>query len=149
MELRRALLLFAIVLGLAAIVSSVANPPAREDRITDERRETGSRTSPSRPTATTRPAEGQIEEIRFVIGRPRKTETLKTVTAATVTVSVEEPGEASIDGLGLTAQAVPGVPARFDVLSTTPGRYPVRFRAVPDTESRLLGFLQVVPAPLP
>ncbi|MBA3358838.1 MAG: hypothetical protein H0U20_05220 [Thermoleophilaceae bacterium] len=83
------------------------------------------------------------------MGRPRKTETLKAVAAATLKVSVEEPGEVSIEGLGLTAQAAPLAPARFDVLSTTPGRYPVRFRAVPDTESRLLGFVQVVPAPLP
>jgi len=87
--------------------------------------------------------------IRFVVGRPRRTETLKAGTAATVMTSVEEPGAVSIDGLGLVAQAAPLAPARFDVLSNRPGRYPVRFRAVPDAESRLLGVLQVVPAPLP
>ena len=149
MELRRALLLFAIVLGLAAIVSSVANPPVREGGVADERTQAGPSDSPSRPTANARPAEGQITVIRFVVGRPRRTETLKAGTAATVMTSVEEPGAVSIDGLGLVAQAAPLAPARFDVLSNRPGRYPVRFRAVPDAESRLLGVLQVVPAPLP
>ena len=147
MELRRALLLFAIVLGLAAIVSSLANPRVREDRPADRPAEADSPTRSS-PTAEAQPTQRRVPEIRFAVGRPRKTETLKAVTAATVKVSVEEPGEASIEGLGLTAQASPLAPARFEVLSTTPGRYPVRFRAVPDTESRLLGFLQVVPAPL-
>jgi len=149
-ELRRALLLFAIVLGLAAIVSSVANPPVREgDGAADERTQAGPSDSPSRPTASAQPAEGQVSKIRFVVGRPPRTETLKAGTAATVITSVEEPGAVSIDGLGLLAQAAPPAPARFDVLSNTPGRYPVRFRAVPDAESRLLGVLQVVPAPLP
>ena len=84
-----------------------------------------------------------------MVGKPARTRTLKAGMAATVTVAVEEPGEVSIQGLGLLAQAGPLTPARFDVLSTTPGRYPVRFRAVPDAETRHLGVLQVVPAPLP
>ena len=149
MELRRALLLFAIVLGLAAIVSSVANPPVREDRAAEEPARTAPGTTPSRPTATAQPAAGSTTEIRFTVGRPRKTETVSAGTAATVIASVEEPGEVGIDGLGLIAQADPLVPARLDVLSTRPGRYAVRFTAVPDAKSRLLGFLQVVPAPLP
>jgi len=150
LELRRALLLFAIVLGLAAVVSSVANPPVRKgDRAADEPAPTAPRSSPSRPTARARPAAGRITDIRFVVGKRRSTETVQAGTANTVTVSVEEAGQVSIDGLGLIAQADPLVPARFDVLSTTPGRYPVRFRAVPDTESRLLGVLQIVPAPPP
>lgn len=149
MELRRALLLFAIVLGLAAIVSSVANRPVREDRGANEPVRTTPGTTPSSPTATAQPAAGPNAEIRFAVGRPRKTETLEAGIAATVTASVEEPGEVSIDGLGLIAQADPLVPARFDVLSTRPGRYAVRFTAVPDSKSRLLGILQVVPAPLP
>jgi len=88
-------------------------------------------------------------EIRFVVGRPRRTETLKTGTAATVTVAGRDPGEVRIDGLGLIAVAAPVAPARLEVLSNKPGRYPVRFRAVPDSQSRLLGILQIVPAPLP
>lgn len=149
MELRRALLLFAIVLGLAAVVSSLANPPVREDRGANEPVRTAPRADTSTPTATAQPAPGRTTEVRFAVGKPRSTETVSAGTAATVTASVEEPGEMRIDGLGLTAQATPLTPARFDVLSTRPGRYPVRFRAVPDSESRLLGFLQVVPEPLP
>jgi len=77
------------------------------------------------------------------------TQTLKAGSAATVTVVVEEPGEVTIGGLGLNEEADPLTPARFDVLSTRPGRHAVRFRAVADTESRLLGVLQIVPAPPP
>ena len=148
MELRRALLLFAIVLGLAAVVSSLARPPVREG--SDQgRAPADQRSSPSRPTASAGPAADGTLRISFMVGRTRKTETLMAGVAATVMVAVEEPGEASISGLGLAAQAEPLTPARFDVLSTRPGRYEVRFTAVPDNRSRLLGFLQVVPAPLP
>jgi hypothetical protein len=66
-----------------------------------------------------------------------------------VRVSAQEPGLVSIEGLGLDGPAAPLTPARFDVLSTHPGRYRVGFTAVPDARSRLVGFLQVVPAPLP
>jgi len=144
-ELRRALLLFAIVLGLAAVVSSLARPPARNSGDGAAPRTERSAT----PTATAPPSASPAPPIRFVVGRPRKTETLKAGDAATVTVVVEEPGEVSLDGLGLTAAAEPLAPARFDVLSTRPGRHAVRFRALRDTESRLLGVLQIVPAPLP
>jgi hypothetical protein len=147
-ELRRALLLFAIVLGLAAIVSSLARPPVGEDQDDRGAPPAGS-DAPTQPTASSRPAARRTPEIRFVVGGKRKTETLTAGTAATVTVAVEEPGQVSIAGLGLTGQAAPLTPARFDVLSTRPGRYAVRFTAVPDDRSRLLGFLQVVPAPLP
>jgi len=147
-ELRRALLLFAIVLGLAAVVSSLARPPDREDR--PARREAAEQPSaPSRPTASAGPTAGQTAQVRFSVGRPVKTETLRAGSAATVTVAVEEPGEVSIPGLGIATQAEPLTPARLDVLSTRPGRYAVRFTAVPDIRSRLLGFVQVVPAPLP
>ena len=148
MELRRALLLFAIVLGLAAVVSSLARPPAGDEQGDRGEPAAGSAT-PSQPTANAGPAAPETPEIRFVVGGKRKTETLTAGTAATVTVSVEEPGGVSIEGLGLNAQAAPLTPARLDVLSTRPGRYEVRFTAVPDDRSRLLGFLQVVPAPLP
>ena len=150
MELRRALLLFAIVLGLAAVVSLLANPPADRERAAEQPASRDNpRPSSSRSVARAQPARRTGREIRFVVGRPARTRTLKAGTAASITVAVEEPGEVSIDGLGLLAQAGPLTPARFDVLSTTPGRYPVRFRAVPDTERRRLGVLQVVPAPLP
>lgn len=147
MELRRALLLFAIVLGLAAVVSSLARPPAREsDAGRDTPASPGAASTPTAgPQRTSRPA----APIRFVVGRPAKTETFKTGSAATVTVAVEEPGVVTLEGLGLSADAEPLTPARFDVLSSRPGRHAVRFRALRDAESRLLGVLQIVPAPLP
>ena len=147
MELRRALLLFAIVLGLAAIVSSLARPPASEEQA-DRAEPPAQSAGPTQPTAGSRPAR-RTPVIRFGTAREPKTETLKAGTAATVRVRVQEPGQVSIEGLGLIGQAASLTPARFDVLSTRPGRYEVRFTAVSDGRSRLLGFLQVVPAPLP
>ncbi len=146
MELRRALLLFAIVLGLAALVSWLGRPPVRE---TAEEGATAQPGATPTPTVTARRAKPPAPPVRFVVGRPPRTETVKAGSATTVTVVVEEPGEVSLDGLGLTAVAERLAPARFDVLSTRPGRHPVRFRALPDSESRLLGVLQIVPAPLP
>ena len=147
MELRRALLLFAIVLGLAAVVSSLARPPARDPGTA--RDAPAAPGGASAPTAGPQRANPPAAPIRFVVGRPRKTETLKTGSAATVTVAVEEPGVVTLEGLGLSADAESLTPARFDVLSSRPGRHAVRFRALRDTESRLLGVLQIVPAPLP
>ena len=47
--------------------------------------------------------------------------------AATVEVAVSEAGTVDIPDLGLTAPADPVTPARFDVLATRPGRYPLLF----------------------
>jgi hypothetical protein len=147
-ELRRALLLFAIVLGLAAIVSSLARPPASEEQA-DRGGPRSEPAGPTQPTAGSRPATRRTPVIRFGTEGKPKTETLTAGTAATVRVRVQEPGLVNIAGLGLDGQAAPLTPARFDVLSTRPGRYEVRFTAVPDDRSRLVGFLQIVPAPLP
>jgi hypothetical protein len=47
--------------------------------------------------------------------------------AATIEVSVDEPGSVQIPGLGLTSAANPLTPARFDILASDPGQYELFF----------------------
>ena len=119
MELRRALLLFAIVLGIAAVVSSLARPPVREER-GDRGEPSAGSAAPSQPTASAGPATRGAPEIRFVVGGKRKTETLKAGAAATVTVSVEEPGGVSIDGLDHLKRWMDVIAARPAPTETAP-----------------------------
>ncbi len=56
---------------------------------------------------------------------------------------VDEPGQVSIPLLGLTAPAEPLTPARFDVLVTAAGAYPVVFTPAQGDEEREVGTLTV------
>ena len=145
MELRRALLLFAIVLGLAAIATSLSRPPeSGRDTVSERGKE-----SPPTPN----PGPGSVP----VSAKPRapiifragegatKTESVKAGDAASVWIVAGEGGEAAIEGLGLQAYAEPGAPARFEVLSSVPGRYALTFTPTAGGEVRKLGFLQVTP----
>jgi hypothetical protein len=140
MELRRALLLFAVVLGLAAIATSISRPADRGD---DE----ASDSPPARRgSPTAQPRKGVLEPsaISFsATGTPR-TERLAAGRLAVVTVDVAQPGEVELGGLGLTAAAEPLTPARFDLLERRAGRYEVRFRPAVGGEARTVGVLAVV-----
>ena len=120
MHLRRALLLFAIVLGLAAIVASVS----RTDR--------GSR-EPSRRLATPPPpprgpsGAAQPVLVRFAAGERGTVRRLAVGRPAVVSVTAGGAGLVSIPGLGLSHPAEPGTPARFDVFEKEPGRFEVVF----------------------
>jgi len=143
LELRRALLLFAIVLGVAAIVTSVSSPP---DRDRDDEPRPAKRPVAGGPSASPGArGEGPVA-VRFSAkGRPR----LAVVGAgrpAVVTVAVEKPGEVHLDGLGLSSTAERLTPARFDVLPNEPGRHRVRFAPAGTREARTIGVLQVDPA---
>jgi hypothetical protein len=121
-HLRRALLLFAIVLGMAALVASLSRP------IDDRRDETTAR-EPSEPgpaTAAPSPAPLPPSIVRFDAAKD-ETERLEQGTAATLEVSVAEPGNVQIPGLGLSAAATTFTPARFDILATDPGDYELLF----------------------
>ena len=120
MHVRRALLLFAIVLGLAAFAAAVSQP--REEAREPPPREL------SPPTATPGPARPSEAELEFSVkGRPR-TRNLPVGRSATVLVQVPGPGEVTLDGLGLVASADRLTPARFDVLGRRPGRHGVSFK---------------------
>jgi len=126
MHLRRALLLFAIVLGTAALVASLSRP------IEDRRGQstTPTQTEPGPTTATPGPPSGGTAELpKTVVFHASRNESkkLQAGEAATVEVEVSEAGSVEIPDMGLTAAAEPVTPARFDVLVTRPGRYPLLF----------------------
>ncbi len=140
MELRRALLLFALVLGLAAIAASVSRPPAEED--TDTASEAPPR-GQSTPTAAPAPGPGPPAEITFEADLQPETRTVPVGRAATVTVTAYEPGQVEIERLGLNAPAEAHGPARFDLLAGSPESYAVIFTPIETGEQRKIGVIEV------
>ena len=141
MHLRRALLLFAIVLGMAALVASLSRP-IEERRGDSERREPR---EPGPPTVSAPPAQELPEALSFDASET-ETMRLRAGVAATVEVSVDEPGNVEIPGLGLSAAADPVTPARFDVLASRPGRYQLLFTPAGGNPSEPAGRLVVTSA---
>jgi hypothetical protein len=132
-HIRRALLLFAIVLGLAAIAASVSRSP--DDSGDDEPppmvpSETGEPTSPSVDDGDASPTSG-VRELVFEADRDQ-TRRLAAGQPGTVFVEVDEPGLVEISDLGLSAPAEPLTPARFEILTSTPGRIDITFTAAED-----------------
>ena len=144
MQLRRILLLFALVLGLSALVGSLAPPPE------DDRNEGAAEAPvPTTPSAVPRRLEGG-ERIRFEAPAPgdesftTRTRVVPSGSSLRVSVSVPVPGDVAIDGLGLRESASPLVPALFELLAEPEGRYSVLFLPV-SGEPRLVGRLQFAP----
>lgn len=132
MHLRRALLLFAIVLGLAALVASVSTPVDEPEKPSQSQAE-GRATRPD--TAS------RAVVRRFGPKHPRRS--LAAGTPATLIVSVGLSGLVEIPSLGLSAPAEPNTPARFDVLEDEPGVHRISFLPA-GRDSRLrLGTLSV------
>jgi hypothetical protein len=129
-ELRRALLLFAIVLGLAAIASSIAQPPERDngESARPEQADSSSGgtadTTPSVSPQPDRPA-ASLTTIRFPAAAKPPTRKLEQDRPAMLLVEVAGAGQVDIPRLGLTQAAEPLTPARFDVLISDPGTYPI------------------------
>ena len=135
-HLRRAILLFALVMGLTAVAASVAPPPPKEERADP---------APAPTAPASRPAGGEAQ--RIVLSQPRRGEGEKRVAPGRhVIVQVEsrEPGEVAIPRLGLNAYASAGAPATFDLLAPAAGRYDVLFRGPGGTPARV-GTLVVAP----
>ncbi|MGI9082043.1 MAG: hypothetical protein ACR2FZ_07180 [Thermoleophilaceae bacterium] len=140
MELRRALLLFAIVLALAAIVTSVSRPErAQRDESSEPAR-------PPDPSARPGPLGDRPAAIPFSAAEP-KARRLQAGRPATVSVKVPRPGEVELEGLGLSAPAEPLTPARFELLERRLGRYEVRFTPAAGGEARTAGTLRIVRPP--
>lgn len=134
MELRRALLLFAIVLGVAAVVASLSTPGDRRE------------TEQSAPTApTTRPATsaGRPVKVVFDAAAAPAVRRVSAGRAATVVVRSTEPGTIDLEGLGLTAAVEPASPALFEVLANRPARHDVRLTAAGERDSRVVGVLAI------
>ena len=137
MELRRALLLFAIVLGLAAIATSLSRPEQTP-------RDDGSALpGASDPTAGPGPLGDRPAPISFSDRKPRARR-LQAGRPATVTVKVRAPGQVELLGLGLSAPAAPLTPARFEVLERRPGRHEVRYTPAEGGKGRSVGTLRIV-----
>ena len=124
MHLRRALLLFAIVLGMAALAASLSRPV--DDRSEPERPAEPAPRDRGPATATPGPASGPREPVSFDAAAD-ESRRVPAGSAATVEVSVAEPGSVAIPDLGLSAEADELTPARFEVLPSRPGDYEIVF----------------------
>jgi hypothetical protein len=140
-HLRRALLLFAIVLGLAAVAASVSRPHDESPPPT-----TTAEKPPGSAVETPSGATPGSADVTFDALLPRS-QGIEAGQAATVVVEVPDAGQVSIDGLGMTATAEQVTPARFDVLTATPGRYPIVFMPADSNTETKAGTLVVKPAP--
>jgi hypothetical protein len=129
MHIRRALLLFAIVLGLAAIAASVSRSPEESgEQAPDPVVQTGPEETPSVSAGDASPVSG-LRELSFEASL-EQTRRVDAGQPASVLVSVDEPGLVEIAELGLSAPAEPLTPARFEVLTSSPNRLPITFTPV-------------------
>jgi hypothetical protein len=141
-HLRRALLLFAIVLGLAAVAASISRPGG-DSRDSEQ----GATPPPTQgaPTVSPGPAEESPVTLRFNAQR-EQVRRVEVGQAATIQVSVGEPGQVEIPLLGLASAAEPVTPARFEIFASNAGRFPIGFTPAGGEESIPAGILDVTPA---
>jgi hypothetical protein len=143
-HIRRALLLFAIVLGLAAIATSVSRSP--EESGETESQPAVPSEAPQAPSPSVSPGDGTpvsgVRELVFEADRDQ-TRRLDAGQPATVLVEVDEPGLVEIADLGLSAPAEPLTPARFPILTSNPDRVEITFTAVEDDVPEPAGTLVV------
>jgi hypothetical protein len=143
MELRRALLLFAVVLGVAAIVSTIARPPEGGD---DEPAPTADRPAPTVGAAGPGATTPKPTTLEFRPTAKPTTRRLEVGRPATVLVDVKTPGQVEIPSLGLTDAGEPLTPALFEVLVTDPGSHAIVVQpAGSETLPSKVGTLKVVP----
>jgi hypothetical protein len=135
-HLRRALLLFAIVLGLAALATSVSGPSREDDA---ERRSEPPQVSEASPG----PGAPGHTELRLEGRRGKRRAALEEGQAATLVVPVTEPGQVELPELGLTSSGAPLTPASFELIGDERGSYAVTFRPADSDEPRTLGKLIV------
>jgi hypothetical protein len=128
---RRAILLFALILGLAALVAAVS--PTRVAR--------GPALAPPSAVSRTEPA---TRELAFSVGGAR-VRRARVGEHVVVSVASEAGGLATIPRLGRTATVGPAAPARFDLLAPAPGRYDVMVAPSGTSEPRRVGTLVTRP----
>ena len=135
MHIRRALLLFAIVLGMAALVASLSRPP-------EKRTATEQTAEPGPATAAPAPVDNPPRPISFD-ATSRERRRLAEGRAATVEIAVDEPGIVEVPDLGLTASADEHTPARFEVFPTRAGAYAILFKPADGDQSKPAGTMVV------
>src|SRR5881275_2288541 len=128
MQLRRVLLLFAVVLAAAAIVSLLS--PRKREAVTE----------PAAPLAREPLTGSSPTTVRLGYPPHAPPRTLRITAGEHVELEVDTtvPGEASAFGTIASAEAL--TPARFDVLPPGPGRYPVTFQPISGRAQRLATF---------
>jgi hypothetical protein len=142
-HLRRALLLFAIVLGLAAIAASVSRPrDGASERATPEPASPPAETDRT-PTVSPGNASDPAAQVVFDDARREPTRRVPAGQATTVLVEVEEPGQVEIPDLGLSAPGDPLTPARFEIFGAEEGAYQVVFTPAAADESDDVGTLAI------
>jgi hypothetical protein len=130
------MLLFAIVLGLAAVAATLAPDEAP--------RQEAQEAEPHLRAPSPRPGDrvpGSPLEVRFGGADAPATRRVPAGVRVVATVTVESPGEVTIPELGRVAAAEPGTPATFDLFLDEPGRYEVRFTPASGGEERTIGVL--------
>jgi hypothetical protein len=132
-HLRRALLLFAVVLAVAALAATISAP-----RNSEQREQAATQEASPPPRGALPPA-----ELRLPTKAGADTAKLRAGTSALLSVAVGAPGLVEIPGLGLAEAAEPTTPATFDVLTRRTGRYEVRFTRAGSDEARRIGALIV------
>jgi hypothetical protein len=125
-QLRRVLLLFALVLGLSALVAAIAPSPSNRDEGDDA---PPAVETPDEP-AVERPVTRPVRLSEPVEGRRIPVERVSSDTRLTLEVQVSRPGDVELEGLGLRQSADPLAPVRFELLARPDGRYGVRFLPV-------------------
>jgi hypothetical protein len=133
-HLRRAILLFALVLGLTALAAGVS--PSRD---------TGGVPAASAPTPPPPKPDARIVELSAgPAGRPAL---LRARAGENLVLMVSSPagGLVTIPALGRTATVSPATAARFDLLAPAQGRYDVLFEASGGQERRRVGTLVTRP----
>ena len=149
MHLRRAVLLFAIVIGVAALAASVSRPgndsaePLAPAGPNATQTETESETAPTATTGDAPASSGRPPATLVFVATEDQTRRVEVGRAATVEVSVEQSGLVSIPLLGLSGAAEPVTPARFDVLVSEQGNYPIVFVPAQGDEEREVGTIEV------
>jgi hypothetical protein len=137
---RRLLVLFAVLLGLTALVTSLAPRPTAGPR------PVGTGASTPAPTASPRPAAQRsrrlVRTISADAGSARGRVRARAGDVLALTVRGDELDDVSIDGLGKLEAVEPGAPARFEILLDTPGKFPVTLLDA----QRSVGQIDVAPA---
>lgn len=138
MHIRRAVLLFAIVLALSAVAASIS-PPSRQTQAPQGATTETTTETPPRPTL----APPRTVAMQDPAGRRRPELRVTGEGHVTLDVSTETPGEVNIAALDLTQPAEPGTAATFDLYLTSAGRYPVTFTPADATRAAPVGVLVI------
>lgn len=127
MHLRRALLLFALVLGLTALATAIAPTPKPADQ-------------PAVAPPPSRPPVPQPTTVTFrapVAPRVPPTKPVKPDARVILLVEATEGGQVEIPKLGQLATVADGDPASFDLLDIPVGRYDVLFEPALGAPARI------------